>query len=479
MISRLGALVSRVFARFMPDPFVIAVLLSLLTLVLALLLGDFAGKPAEWSRGRALVEAWRSERGLWTFLAFGMQMCLVLVTGHALAASRPVGAMLRALADRPRTAAGAALMTAAVASVCSLFNWGLGLIVGAVLAREVGRSLRRRGVPHHYPLIVAAGFVGFLPWHGGLSGSGPLSMTSPAAMAKVLPPETIARLQEAGYAQGVPLADTTFSMMNIVITLGLVVIGPVMAAMLTPRRVQEMAGYAGDDRPAAGAGGAGEGRAPGLGGWLDRAWIVNGVLGAALLAAAGAYVLGGGAAEVITRLQRVGLNEVNVVTMAAGLLLHRSPREYVAAVEDAARGCAGIIVQFPVYGGVVALLTASGLAGQIAGGLTAHGDVRSLPVFTFACAAVLNMFIPSGGGQWGVQGPVALESGLALGVPPGTMVMAVAYGDQLTNMLQVFWALPLLAVCGVKAREIVGYTTVVMVAAGVWIAAVLWVMGAG
>jgi short-chain fatty acids transporter len=95
-------------------------------------------------------------------------------------------------------------------------------------------------------------------------------------------------------------------------------------------------------------------------------------------------------------------------------------------------------------------------------------DARTLPVYTFLSACLLNMFIPSGGGQWAVQGPVALESGLALGVPPGKMVMAVAYGDQITNMLQVFWALPLLAITGARARDIVGYTSLVMLVGMAW-----------
>jgi short-chain fatty acids transporter len=105
----------------------------------------------------------------------------------------------------------------------------------------------------------------------------------------------------------------------------------------------------------------------------------------------------------------------------------------------------------------------------IAQSFTAHSNEHTLPLFTFASAGLINLFIPSGGGQWAIQGPIAMEAGLQIGVPAGKMVMSIAYGDQLTNMLQPFWALPLLAITGAKARDIVGYTAVVMVIGAAWV----------
>lgn len=474
MIARIGSTVSRIAGRWLPDPFIIAIGLSALTLALALTLGDFPSKPDSTSVLTHLLHHWRSERGLWTFLAFGMQMCLVLVAGHALAASAPVARLLAAIADRARSTGSAAAICAVAASLCSLVNWGLGLMVGALLARELGRSLTRRGIAHHYPLIVAAGFAGFLPWHGGLSGSGPLTMTSTQNMSKVLSPEVIARLADAGYPQGIPLTETTFSLLNVITTLGLVILAPLTVVLLTPRRNDELRSMAAAaptvslQRDLAAPAGPDD-SARGFGPMLDRAWAVNAALAIALLSGLAAYLVGGGAVDFADRLQRIGLNEVNMLALAAALLLHRSPRSFLAAVEDGARGCAGIIIQFPIYGGIVAMLTISGLDRQIAGLFSDVSSTRTLPMFTCWCAGIINMFVPSGGGQWAVQGPIALDTALDMGVPPSKMVMAVAYGDQVTNMLQVFWALPLLAITGVRARDIVGYTTVVMVAAAAWI----------
>jgi short-chain fatty acids transporter len=156
-----------------------------------------------------------------------------------------------------------------------------------------------------------------------------------------------------------------------------------------------------------------------------------------------------------------------------GLALHGTPARYVRAVDDAARGCAGIILQFPLYAGIMGMMHQSGLTAQIAAGLSAQASATTLPLYTFASAGVVNLFIPSGGGQWGVQGPIAVQAALEAGVEPAKMVMAVAYGDQLTNMLQPFWALPLLAITGVRARDIVGYTAVLMILAGLWLAGCL------
>lgn len=472
MISRMGASISRVFERTAPDPFVLAVLLTALTAGLALVFGSFPDEPG---RGEFLLDAWRAESGLWRFLAFAMQMCLILVTGHALAESGPVSKMIGALSTAPRGAGSAAAMVGLVAAVFGLVNWGLGLIVGALLAREVGRSLERRGVRAHYPLLAGAGYMGMLVWHGGLSGSAPLTMTTRAGAEKVLPAGVLERFEG-----GVPLGETVLSPMNLVATAGLLVIVPVVLWLLTPGRgvgvraaSEYGVGEAGEqtraERPChGGEEGEESGEPRSLPDWLhETPWVAWG-LGLALLAGVWRY----GSVEGVGR---VGLNEVNAAMLGLGLLLHGSTGSYARAAEAGARGCAGIMLQFPLYAGIMALLVSSGLVERFSRLLAEAGDAGTVPLLAFVSAAVVNFFVPSGGGQWAIQGAIALEAGAAAGVSPGKMVMAVAYGDQLTNMLQPFWALPLLAITGVKAREIVGYTCVVMAAAGVWLGAVLLV----
>ena len=478
MISKLGLRICDVFRRTAPDPFVLAVLLTILTALLALAFG-FPGESGAGFGGRVgrLVDSWggierlasgaakeSSTLGLWTLLGFAMQMCLVLVTGHALASSRPVRRLIDSLAAVPRTCAQAAALVAFGACSAAVLNWGLGLIVGALLAREVGRSMTRRGVPVHYPLLCAAGYTGLMVWHGGLSGSAPLSMTTRAGIEKVSP-QLAAQLGD----KVMPLTETLFSPGNLVITLGLVALVPAVCVLLSPRTAAEMtpppALESTKERPSVAADeSSAAGRVPER---LETSPVVVWVLAAAVLAVLWRYSSGAGVAS-------FGLNHINGAMLALGLVMHGSARAYVAAVDDAARGCGGIIIQFPLYAGIMAMMQASGLVRVLADVFVDWSTPTTLPLFTFLSGAIINLFVPSGGGQWAVQGPIAIQSGMESGVPLGKMVMSVAYGDQLTNMLQPFWALPLLAITGVKAREIVGYTALIMLAGAAWIG--LWLV---
>lgn len=464
MISQVGLALSRLFQRTAPDPFVIAILLTLLTALLALTWGDIAAGDNE-SRYVTLLDAWAGESGLWRFLAFGMQMCLVLVTGHALASTRPVQHLINTLAELPQSTASAATLVASVACLTGLINWGLGLIVGALFARDVGRSLHRRGIRAHYPLICAAGYSALLVWHGGLSGSAPLTMSNRADATRTVPDmiaplDVWAQTNGGERFEGVGLDQTLFGSMNLIITLGLVILVPLLYRLLAPTRDEELLPI--DqydvvepvDTPTTPGATVPE--------RMENSPVLAWLLALPLVGALGLYAS-------TTGLANVGLNQINMAMLALGLMLHGSPRAYMNAVTDGARGCAGILVQFPLYGGIMGMMVAAGLVGLLADTFIAVGNETTIPVLSFLAAGVTNLFVPSGGGQWAIQGPIALQTGLDLGIEPAKMIMAVAYGDQLTNMLQPFWALPLLAITGVRARDIVGYTAIVMLVAALWI----------
>ena len=450
MMSAVGLAISRAFRKTAPDPFVIAIVLTLLTAILAAIFGRTL---PPWNEGRliALLDSWRADGGLWQFLKFGMQMCLILVTGHALASASGVRAVIDRLAKVPRSTASAAGLVGLVACIGGIVNWGLGLIVGALLARDVGRALEARGIRAHYPLICAAGYMGLLVWHGGFSGSAPLTMTTVQGARAV-------QLQEY-VGDGVPLTATIGSSLNLFVTGGLLVGIPLLLMMLAPRNEADLQPIDKFDvevteRPASLRPATTLQR-------VERSWVIAWLLAIPLVLALIRHVG-------VSGLGRLDLNTINVAMMALGLILHGSPKAYMDAVTQGVRGCAGIIVQFPLYAGIMAMMKEAGLVEMIAEGFTRIGNETTIPLLSFFSAGVVNLFVPSGGGQWGIQGPVVLETGIGVGIPPGRMIMAVAYGDQLTNMLQPFWALPLLGITGVKARDIVGYTSVVMVFAGVW-----------
>jgi short-chain fatty acids transporter len=487
MIRRLGSIASRVFYHICPDPFVIAILLTILTAILALTFGEFPTQRPDQSQATKLLDAWRSNEGLWKFLSLGMQMCLILVTGHALAAAPRVRRLIDRLARLPKRPVGAVGLVAVSACATGIINWGLGLIVGGFMAREVGRNARIRGLSLHYPLLAAAGYMGLLVWHGGLSGSAPLSMTTPDGAARVLPAAYVERLG----VSGVGLDQTLFSGLNLFVSGGLVVGIPILLMLLAPKRkdeirtIEQFLDSERDPRGTSSAAGS-HGSAPephtqsrSIPDLLSTASAIAWLLAIPLLLALvryawseGTRALGAdaGAIHVVLQgLKRIGLNEINTTMFALGLILHGSPRAYMRTAEAGARGCAGIIIQFPLYGGIMAMMVASGLVSRLAQWFADVGTERTIPLLSFLCAGIVNLFVPSGGGQWGIQGPVALETALTAGIDDvGKMIMAVAYGDQLTNMLQPFWALPLLSVTGVQARDIVGYTAVTMLFAGIW-----------
>lgn len=456
MISRLGLAISRVFRQVCPDPFVIAILLTAIVAATALAFGRL--ESAKTTNGLLILfDAWRADSGFWKLLAFGMQMCLVLVTGHALASTHPVRTAIIAVASVPRSTAAGAVITCAAACLTGLINWGLGLIVGALLAREVGLSLTRRGRPVHYPLLAAAGYMGLLVFHGGLSASAPLSATTRAAALKVLPERAADLLGD-----GVSLDRTLLSPLNLFVTGGMVVILPALFWLLCPARPQDMQPMDPDAKPSATVAEA-ECEPTTLPDRLDRSPMIAWLLGVPLLLALARYSVTGSLANIT-------LNEVNMTMFATGLLLHGSPRAYMRAVEDGARDCGAIMIQFPIYAGIMGMIDAAHLVEPVTKLFTQTADQRTLPCLSFIAATLVGLFVPSGGAQWSIQGPLALQTGAALGVDQGRMIMSIAYGDELANMLQPFWALPLLAITGIRARDIVGYTAVAMAAAGVWMA---------
>lgn len=441
MLERLGDSLSRLARRYVPDPFVLAILLTLLTFTVALFYVSFDVKLVLF----AWVDGKGGGKGFWNLLAFGMQMCLILVTGHALASSPPVRRGLDLLAQAARTPARATVIVALGAMLLAYLNWGLGLIGGALLAREVGQRARERGILVHYPLLVAGGYSGLMVWHGGLSGSAPLKVTLAKDLKEILGDSLAAAVGP------IPLGQTIGSTSNLLANALLLVLVPFVLVRMLPAKESErlpapkLAALDGDE-------GGPEQETPASrldrSRWFGMGFAVVGVVTGVLL------------------LRRQGIanldpNLLNFVFLFVGLALHGSPLAYANAVGEAAKGCAGIILQFPFYAGIMGMLQGTGLLAAVAGAMS-HVGAASLPAVSFYSAGLVNLFVPSGGGQWAVQGPILLEAAVKTGVSPARMVMALAYGDQWTNMLQPFWALPLLGITGAKARDIIGYTAVLL-----------------
>jgi len=436
MIRRMGEYFTGWAKKYMPDPFLFAILLTFLTFILGLIFTKSG--PLD------MLKHWH--KGFWSLLAFAMQMCLILVTGYALATTRAVRRGIDALADLPKTTAGAAYLICLVAIIAAYINWGLGLIVGALMARQVGLRAFEKGIPMHYPLLGAAGYIGLAVWHGGFSGSAPLLVATKGHFLE----------KQIGL---IPVVDTLFSPLNIVVAIFLIIVLPYLVRFLTPAKEAEVTTI---DQVLPDLQALLKERAEGevkekpdtIAGKLENSTIIALIIGIMGLIVVIWYFA--------TQGFKLDLNIVNFTFLFVGLLLHGTPINYVRAVIEGAKACAGIILQFPFYAGIMGMMSYSGLIVVMAGWFVAISNATTYPVWTYISACLVNIFVPSGGGQWAVQGPVMVEAAKTLQVSYAKTVMAVAYGDQWTNLFQPFWALPLLGVTGLKVRQIMGYCMATM-----------------
>lgn len=450
--------------RWLPSALVFAVVLTGVVAVLALILTPAA--PLEVLRG------WGD--GLTGLLAFMTQMALILLLGYTLANTRQVGRVLVRAGSLPRTPVQAYAGVTLAAALGSLISWGLGLVVGVLLAQEMTRQGRARGMRLHFPLLVACGYAGYVVWHMGYSGSGPLAAATPGSFVE----EQIGRT--------IPVTETIFAPWNLAAIVVTVVVVVAAMASLRPRAEDDVVELpvASDEPVSTGPTGSpaastrsaaratGEGPAPLTpADRVDRSRVITTVAGLALAAYLVAYFAQEGFA--------LTLDIVNWTFLAAILLLVRSPVELGALVADAARNVGDILLQFPLYAGILGIMTTSGLITVFSDFFVELASPATLGLWAFLSGGLINLFIPSGGGQFAVQAPIFLQAAEQLGVAPEVVVMGVAYGDQWTNMIQPFWALPVLAIARLGIRDILGYTTIALLVTGVVFAGTMLLVGAG
>jgi short-chain fatty acids transporter len=430
MIERLGNYFSKWAQKYMPDPMIFAILLTFLTYILGIIFtksGPFQ-----------MIQYWY--KGFWTLLSFAMQMCVILVTGYALATTPVVQRFLRWLAGLPKSSAGAAFLVGIVAVIAGLINWGLGLIVGAILALEVARQGLKNNRKFHYPLLVAAGYMGLAVWHGGLSGSAPLLVATKGHFLE----------KQIGI---IPVSQTLGSPLNITIAILMIIVIPLVLYLMAPKdpsKVQPIRPELCEVKT--------EAPTPKTE-WTIADNLENSLWLSMITALAGVIYL---VYYFATQGANLNLDIVNFTFLIVGIILHKRPIAYVRAVAEGVRGCAGIILQFPFYAGIMGMMKFSGLVVVMAGWFVAISNGTTYPVFTYISACIVNLFVPSGGGQWAVQGPIMVNAAQALHFSMPKTIMALAYGDQWTNLFQPFWALPLLGICGLRARDIMGYCMAVM-----------------
>ena len=397
-----------------------------------------------------VIEHWGG--GVWNLLAFAMQMALVLVCGSTLAAAPSIKQGIDALARIPKSPAAAIALVTIVSALCCWLNWGFGLIVGVIFAKAIARHLS--GVD--YRLLIASAYSGFVVWHAGLSGSIPLTMATPG--------DALSTATNGALTSPVPVSQTILDPHNIVIVVLVIVAITVANTLMHPKKdavtvdpalLEEGTENFGelkntkDFTPAQ---------------RMEHSPLLSWMI--ALLLASYLVV------KLVFRGGSLDLGIVIMIFLSLGLMLHGSPLAYVRAFGKAATGASGIILQFPFYAGIMGIITGVGASGICMGTVIADACIRisnptTYPLLTFLCAALLNMFVPSGGGHWAIQAPIMFTAGADLGVDSGLTGTAIAWGDAWTNLIQPFWALPALAIAKLSARDIMGYCLVDLLITGV------------
>lgn len=425
--------------RWMPDAFVFALAATFVVFAAA-----WAVDPAVRASPLRLVDAWGA--GFWTLIPFTLQMTMIIVGGYVLASSPPVFRLIRWTAALPRSAKGAVLLVALVAMATSLLNWGFSLIASAVLAREVARR-----VPHaDYRALGACSFLGLgTVWAQGLSGSAALQMSRAASM----PPALAALVGE------IPLTETIFRWQSVTAVAIEIAVVSVVVWLIAPGE--------GRSRTAASLGiDLGPPVPPALpapvvpGERLEHTPLL--LLPVVLVAFTYlARLFAARASSVPDMLNALDFNTVNLFLLASGALLHWTPASLIRAVREATPAASGVLLQFPFYAGIFGIMTGTHLSAAIAALFVHASSAAALPALILLYSAALGVFVPSGGAKWVIEAPYVLESARALGVHSGWMVVTYDLGEALANLVQPFWMLPILALLGLRARDIMGYTYVI------------------
>ena len=446
----------RIFKSILPSPFTIAILLTFITLIIA----QIFTKPASVAHADyflKLISSWES--GLWNSssggLYFAFQMMLILVLGHILALTPAVDRLIKSLLRYCKTTASSVVIVALGAMTLGLVNWGLGLIFGAILARKIGEKFAETNTPLNYGLVGAAGYATMATWHSGLSGSATTKAMEDGYITEMVKNANI----QGNFPSSIPFGESIGSSMNIILVSVCLISIPLLLYWIAKKTKNEKVPQFKNTHKTIKAA---EKQTIDGAERLDYSKVLGMALGISILIFGiyKAVTYNGSSA-----LGFIQLNFINFIFLGLSLTLHKNIRNFTSALQKAIGDISGILIQFPFYFGILAIMNSSGLIALFSNSITSIASATTLPLFTFFSAGVFNFFVPSGGGQWAIQGPIIAETAQRLGADLPKTILAMAYGDQLTNMLQPFWALPLLGITKLKPQQLLPYTFLIFLVA--------------
>jgi short-chain fatty acids transporter len=427
-MQKITGFFTEVMRRYLPDPFVFAIGLTLLTMVLAFLI---EGKGVT-----ALTTSWGN--GFWSLLAFTTQMAVILAMGYVLATAPLTERFLDRIVAAVHTPRGAIIVATLVGGLGSYLNWGFGLVIGGVVARKLAMSVK--GV--HYPLIIASAYSGFTLYGLGLSASIPVLIST-----KGHPMEA-----QMGV---IPLSETIFSVPMLLTSLVVLITLPLLNAWLHPKPGQKVVEYdpAIEQRASPVATTPEPSEAKTIASRLNNSRVLSYLIGALGIGYVVLHFRSGGTMD---------LNLINFMILFLGIILLGTPIRYVEKLNEGIRTIGGIILQYPFYAGIMAIMASSGLVNTFSEVFVKIATPHTLPFWGLISSFFINFFAPSGGGHWVIQGPFMIQAAKAIGASVGHTATAVMLGNSWNDLIQPFWILPALALSKLKLKDIMGYTVIMM-----------------
>jgi short-chain fatty acids transporter len=432
------------FEQVMPDPFVLSICLTLFVILLSLGLAPNATLPV-------ILTAWYG--GTFNILGFALQMILILATGYAIADAPLIQRGLRAMAAGVQTPTKAALVVFPIVAIASWLNWGLGLVVGALLAREIAKRVKV-----DFAWLVAGSYSAWSVCNSGLSSSIALSQASHG---------NVLNLVEKATGQVIPLSQTVFAPFVFIPTLLVVVVMTAIFIKMHPKPDQVVVFRDTSTETVADP----HARDADTASFASR--VERSILGTLLL-----LVLGAGYLVMSWHDKgfELDINTTILIFLLVGLALQRTPIAYADAIRRAARQTGSMLLQYPMYGGIMGIMSGTGLASVIAKAFVAIATPGTLAVWSYLSSLIITLLIPSAGGHWAVQGPFVLPAALSLHAPVARTAMGVAMAENVSNMLQPFWAVPVVAIAGIRIQRVMGYTAITFVVSLIIYVAALWLI---
>ena len=435
-IRRVNEFFVRLVERYLPDPYILAIILTAVTFVMALIFTDrpFTSLFGDWYKG------------IGDLFVFILQALLVAVTGFTFARAPVISRPLDRVASIPKTQAQAGVTVMLATAVASLLSWGLGLVTAGVMSRQIAKQM-----PVNYGYLVAAAYGGFMVWASGVSSTIALAIATPGISMNTIEQET---------GEVTPLTESILTWWNVAPIILLLIALSFYYYKIAPRgdmlSEEDQRKIAEEDEASRVIEQEDEEeseKTPAR--WMENSPIFL-LVPAALVVVYFAVTWSSGSFT-------FGLNELIAVFFLLGWLAYWRPIRYIRAFQNSISAAGPIALQFPLYGGLMGVMVGSGLSEVIAGWFVAFSSAATLPFWSFISSIIISLFIPSGGGHWVVQGPFITPAASELSADHAMTAMGVAYGEQVANMLQPFWALPILAIVGLGIRQIMGYEVLAFV----------------